>query len=885
MLLKATAAPYVSHRLAASLGIHRRGVLSRGRSLALALVVVALVSVLLLFVAVAVFVARAAGPPVIGATFATGVAATSLDLHAEVNPDGASTTFQFEYADAAHYEPAAPDPYSTGAVAPVSPTDVGGGEGDVMVLVPLTGLLPHTLYHYRLVATSTTGTVETPDHSFTTEFTAAGQTLSDSRAWEQVSPVEKHGAQIVLAAGFAVQAAIDGHGVTYTANTPVTSDPHTSSNVNAVISTRRQNGWSSVEPEPVKSLPEAPEPAGDLASLEYPPFPSADLSNEVIEPLPQVKPLSPEATERTLYIWDVATGSYMPLVTPANDETGEPFGGKAGSDWMEFRGGTPDLSHVVFVSPFALTSEAHKPPDLPICEKNEPCNGEKNLYEWAAGRLQLVNVLPSGQPTVSVFLGRGEPGAYGVHAVSSEGRWIVWTHETKTGFTVPTLYVRDMVEEKTYQVGLPGAAYQTMSSDGSRVFYLEGGDLHVLDTATGAQSDITAAHGAEPNAGVQDAILGASEDGSYLYIVAHGVLEGMHPNTAGEVAVSGKPNLYELHNTGSGWSPTYIATLSTEDEHDWSAITRPIEPYLDLRKITSHVSPDGRRLAFMSDRSLTGYDNVDARSGMADEEVFLFDAATERLVCASCNPTGERPHGILDEGDHGAKTFADPEGAWEGHWVAASMPGWHPFRGGYPMYEPRVLMDSGRLFFQSPDALMSQDSNGREDVYEYEPPGVGTCTEQSPTYSSASAGCVSLISSGTSSQESVFYDASQSGNDVFFSTSSQLAWTDIDEATDVYDARVDGGFPEPIKPPACEGDACQGTAISPIDETPSSITFHGPSNLRTTNVAPARCRKGFIRRNEHCVKAARKRRKSKRAHRAGHKRGRVAFSSRRGGRR
>ena len=50
----------------------------------------------------------------------------------------------------------------------------------------------------------------------------------------------------------------------------------------------------------------------------------------------------------------------------------------------------------------------------------------------------------------------------------------------------------------------------------------------------------------------------------------------------------------------------------------------------------------------MSERSLTGYDNRDANSGVPDEEVFLYDADTGRLVCASCNPTGARPVGLFE---------------------------------------------------------------------------------------------------------------------------------------------------------------------------------------------------------------------------------------------
>ena len=46
-----------------------------------------------------------------------------------------------------------------------------------------------------------------------------------------------------------------------------------------------------------------------------------------------------------------------------------------------------------------------------------------------------------------------------------------------------------------------------------------------------------------------------------------------------------------------------------------------------------------------------------------------------------------------------------------------------------PSIGSRYLSNSGRLFFDSADALVPQDVNGKEDVYEYEPPGEGSCTE------------------------------------------------------------------------------------------------------------------------------------------------------------
>jgi Tol biopolymer transport system component len=87
-----------------------------------------------------------------------------------------------------------------------------------------------------------------------------------------------------------------------------------------------------------------------------------------------------------------------------------------------------------------------------------------------------------------------------------------------------------MAAGKTFQLGGEYPRFETMSANGSKVFFTDtdegrGGDLYVFDTATGASTDLTANHGiGEANAGVQDAVMGASEDGSYVYFVATGVL-------------------------------------------------------------------------------------------------------------------------------------------------------------------------------------------------------------------------------------------------------------------------------------------------------------------------------------------------------------------------
>src|SRR6202043_1120723 len=122
---------------------------------------------------------------------------------------------------------------------------------------------------------------------------------------------------------------------------------------------------------------------------------------------------------------------------------------------------------------------------------------------------------------------------------------------------------------------------------------------------------------------------GVSEDGSYLYFAASAALApGAAPGNCRPSGSEGICNLYVAHDTGAGWTTTFIAALSSiDDQNNWSS------PYL----LPAQVSHDGAYLAFMSDRSLTGYDNRDVVSGQPDEEVYLYHAS--HLTCASCNPT------------------------------------------------------------------------------------------------------------------------------------------------------------------------------------------------------------------------------------------------------
>jgi DNA-binding beta-propeller fold protein YncE len=779
--------------------------------------------------------------PVIEGTWVSDVASSSATFDAEVNPLGSSTGYQLEYGTTTSY-------------GQTLSGNVGEGRGDVLVSYHRQELSPGTLYHYRIVVHNGLGSFVGEDHTFTTQ-RAGGEelVLPDGRAWELVSPPNKNGALIEPPAQWGtIQAADDGSGITYPASESIGENPKGKALNPQVLSRRGPSGWESQNIEIEHALPAEGEQASGLFSFEteYRLF-SPDLSEAVIEPPNPTKPLSPEASERTIYLRNDENGSYLPLVTSANTPLGTKFGGvdsyERSEDGLQFLAASPDLSHIVLESAYALTSE---PASVPCtffeqnAQENVVCS--KNLYEWSAGRLKLVSILPTNSPASckeSLTLGPSIVGDSVVaHTVSNDGRWVVWSCGTPIKHEPIGLYVRDMVQGKTFQVGGQYALFQMMSSDGSKVFFLENGDLHEFDTQTGVQSDLTAAHGAgEANAGVDNAVLGASEDGSYVYFVATGALE---PG-----AVSGGDNLYLLHENEGEWTTRYVATLSSDDEKSWlgteglaghDEATSGEGLVNDLEDVSSRVSPDGRFLAFMSDRSLTGYDNLDASSGAPDEEVYLFDALSGKLACASCDPTGARPVGMPD---NAPAPLVDRRGAWRGHWLAGSLPGWYQAEN-RPMYQPRYLSDGGRLFFDSPDALVPQDSNGLEDVYEYEPPaGAGTsesddCTSASPTFSERSGGCVSLISSGTSGSESVFFDASEDGGDVFFATASRLTVADYDNGYDLYDAHAcSAAVPcasVPVAPPACTTvDSCKAapSAQPEIFGPAPSATFNGTGNV------------------------------------------------------
>jgi hypothetical protein len=765
--------------------------------------------------------ALAVEPPVIEDESVLDAAGTSATLQATINPKGSETTYRFEYGTSEAY----------GAQAPIPDGFVGANSAGVTVSAEMQGLAPATTYHYRVVAVVAARgeSVSSADHTFTTQPSGSELALLDGRQWELVSPSNKHGATILpIGEVGVIQAAADGHAISYYANAPTELEPGGYSNAVQALSIRGPREWASQD---IATPHNAATGVSVGQGYEYRFF-SSDLSLAMVEPQGPFTPLSTEATERTPYIRDNANcvpsppTCYMPLVTAGNVTSGAEFGGNPSylKGAAQFVGATSDLSHVVLSSfEVGLTST---PGDM------------GGLYEWSDGKLRLVSIKPAseGGGPVSYLAGREPPvlGSSDQHnarrAISANGALVFWSD----AFGENQLYVRDMVKGETLRIGTGRAEFQIATSNGSRIFYIEASNLYACDLSEVAGK--LACDATQLATEVQGTIMGASEDGSYVYFVSTA--------TMATGALAGDDNLYVEHYNGTAWeAPNSIAVLSGEDFPDWLG---------SLNDLTGRVSANGRWLAFMSQRSLTGYDTRDAVSGQPDEEVYLYHASTRKLVCASCDPTGARPNGSMyGEGVYGKSgLLGGGDRVWgQERWLAANIPGWTPYELGRALYQSRYLSNEGRLFFNSGDALVPQDVNGTWDVYEYEPPGVGSCGTSGATFTARSEGCIDLVSSGGSADQSAFMDASENGNDVFFLTTSHLSARDIDTSFDIYDAHVcSPGAPcvsSPVSPPACTtGDSCKA-APSPqpsVFGAPPSATFAGIGNVTESSAGAVRPR-------------------------------------------
>jgi hypothetical protein len=565
------------------------------------------------------------------------------------------------------------------------------------------------------------------------------------RHFEKVSPADKGLGDIVGDGGTTVASQF-GDAVAFSSRTPFGDTVGSAVAGQTQYVARRTDGaWK------VHGITPTPQP--DARQTLFAPTRidifSADLRTAVVRAydLPAVSGDMP--LRNNIYVEDTGTRALEPVTVSQVDQP----------QWFDFIdypfptfwGVSADARHVAFV-----TSTQFLPDAAP---------GVPNVYKWDDGVLSVASVLPDGNVATNgadspVNL-RGAMSANGSRLLftastggntqlylKSDGRRTAWVSETELDPSDPN-----------YQPDPANVQAMGMTPDGANVFFAT--DTPLIPEDTNSSTDLYRyTDSADPSSDSNLTMI--SQDGEF----GGGDLVGM---------------------SDDGQRVYYRTTFPRTVLWDHGAITLVDEGAVgagDLglasaRPGWARVSPDGMFLAFATNATVG--DDVHGLTGKVTNghrEMYLYSLRDRRVTCCSCPP-----------GSATADVTVLP-GVTQGD-IKVTNAG----------FRPRFLSDSGHVFFSTPDALVSHDTNGVLDAYEYDP----------------SSGEVSLLSTGTGSDPATFADASANGADVFIVTRQSLVASDRDDLVDLYDVRDGSSLPEvadPPQPTECAGDQCQ--APSPV---------------------------------------------------------------------
>lgn len=762
------------------------------------------------------------GPPVLTPAPARPVFYTEATLRATIDPAGLATKFHFDYVTQEHFE-------ADGFEHPTSTAEaeIPAGREPTDIEVPLFDLAEEVTYHFRIVVGNEVKTLKGPDQTLTTlgrpiksvcpneEFRIGpSANLPDCRAYELTTPADTRGAT-----PFTVTSQFNNWLVTPRGEgAGERLSFFTGGTLPGFGGSGRLDGYRSQ-----RAVGEGPHPSmgwtTDLVSPSYIQLGGSQPGVEDFGLAPDQRYSFWEVFElREVFEGSLAKGRY--LRTPTGFD---PIGrGSLGSD-LDAKGRfvAAGATHVIFSSKAHLESEA-------------PPVGVEALYDRTPSGTQVVSVPPTGASEAEAEKFKTLKATYA--GATEDGSTAMFTVDG-------ALYARPDGEE-TVKVANDPNTFAGVSETGDRVFYADESwpelnpspaGLHVLDLDTQTATAIAS-----------DAIfVNVAADGSHVYFTSQQQLGDAPPT----LEFSDKLYLWDYATE----TTRFIGVLDPQD-----LISFEGQAQVDLLRWTGAIvnrraeSPtrstaDGGVLVFLSHAQLTSYDNTEATAAACGDpkvngdrcaEIYRYNSkavAGEQLLCVSCDPSGAPA-----SADAALQTVASDSR------VDAST------------LIPNLTEDGLRVFFESEDALLPEDANSIKDIYEWKAQGVDACKRL--------GGCLALISSGQGEHPNYLYSMTPDGHDVFFRTLEKLHGADVTGSPSIYDARVEGGIPDPPQAAPCQGDACQGQgSTSPNLPNPTS-TGSGPGNFRPK--PSPRCPKGKrrVRRSGKviCVKRHGKKQQKKR---------------------
>lgn len=417
---------------------------------------------------------------------------------------------------------------------------------------------------------------------------------------------------------------------------------------------------------------------------------------------------------------------------------------------------------------------------------------DTRIYNVENGTTTLVSRTPDGQPSNGMLAEQviGSPRALRRWAVAADGKTFWWTIQTSGDAPIYRGNVDARPGDLVTRSENPAA-----TSDGTGTAI--GGSVDGRRAAFVSSQPLTPGLSADP-----------ADQARRLFLYEHSAnpvadrnltlisVDGNPADTTPLSVISQTAQLSEDGRTAYFWT-TGKQLVAGEPEGPGQKLFRWHDGELEYLATGTVALDDygvplglsltatGRHYAFDTDADVTGGET----GGLVQR--YVYDAQSDEISCVSCG-----------NGSSGAIGGIAPLTE-----MNLMQMGWN---------QRRYLSTEGHVFFVTSTQLVPEDTNGRVDVYVWQD------------------GKVRLVSSGRSSSDVRFADASSDGSTVFFSTRDRLSAWDTDSRADLYVARRGGGVPEPNERPVegCVGDACQGDVPAP--PTPpvlGTVSFTGSGDV------------------------------------------------------